>query len=233
MAFQSSRSRDRARRRNALLLALLRGGFVLGSVAVIAYAAYQGGLALADLKLVGLRQDLATVTRERDTARAARETAEAALGATNERLNRLQASYDTDVPKPPLTELMQLARERLNDGTTAERIADALRAVRAATPCEGRPTSRRIVIRAGAQPVTDDTASFAEGLISLFVTPSADDPARALTAHFTRFGGAPLTISGPAPLRATIPVDNAELRFTVALSDVRGFASITLNSCAK
>ena len=233
MAFQSSRSRDRARRRKAVVVRLVRWATAVGAVIVIAYSAYQGGLALADLKLISLRQDLALVTLERDTTRTARETAETALADTNARLARLQASYDADVPKSPLTELLQLARERLADGTSAERIADAMRAVRTATPCEGRPTSRRIVIRAGAQPVTDDTASFAEGLISLYVTPSADDPARALTAHFTRFGGAALNISGPSPLRATIPIDNAELRFTVAQSDVRGFASITLNSCAK
>jgi len=233
MAFQSSRSRDRARRRKAVLLRVARAVMAVGAVLVIAYAAYQGGLALADLKLVSLRQDLAQVSRERDTARAALETAEAALAETNARLSGLQASYDADVPKPPLTDLLQLARERLADGTSAERIADALRAVRPSVPCEGKPGTRRIVIRAGAQPATDDTASFLDGLITLYVTQSADDPARALTAHFTRFGGAPLNIAGVSPLRAIVPIDNAELRFTVALSELRGFATITLNSCAK
>ena len=233
MAFVSSRSRERARRRKALILRIVRWGAALVAFVVIGYSSYQGGLALADLKVVSLRKDLEEVTRERDNARAARDNIQATLTRANEQNAALQTRYDADVPKGQLATVLQLARERIADGITPERIAEALRGVRAATPCEGRPTTKRFAVRPGAQPVPDDLVGFADGLITLFVSPGAEDSARSLTANFTRVGGAPVTATGPSPLRVTVPFDNAELRFTVANSDLRGFVTATMITCGR
>ena len=233
MAFVSSRSRERARRRKTLILRVTRWGAVIVACAAIGYSSYQGGLALADLKVVSLRKELEDVTRERDNARAARDNIQTVLNRANEQSANLQTRYDADVPKGPLAAVLQLARERIADGTSTDRIADALRAVRVTTPCEGRPTGKRFAIRSGAQQILDDTVTFADGLITLYVSPAPEDNAKSLTAHFTRFGGAPLVASGPSPLRVTVPIDNTELRFTIANSDLRGFATVSMNTCGR
>lgn len=233
MAFVSSRSREKSRRRKVLILRVTQWTAIIVACAGIGYSSYQGGLALADLKVVSLRKELEEVTRERDNARAARDNIQAVLNRANEQSANLQTRYDADVPKGPLAAVLQLARERIADGTSTDRIADALRAVRAITPCEGRPTGKRFAIRPSAQPIADDTVTFADGLITLYVSPTPEDPAKSLTAHFTRFGGAPLVVSGPSPLRVTLPIDNTELRFTIANSDLRGFVTAAMNNCGR
>lgn len=233
MAFVSSRSRERARRRNVVILRVARWVAVIIACAAIGYSSYQGGLALADLKVVSLRKDLEEVTRERDNARAARDNIQTVLNRANEQSAGLQTRYDTDVPKGPHAAILQLTRERIGEGINPERIMDALRAVRAVVACEGRLSTKRFAVRPGAQPVADDTVTFMDGLITLYVTPAPDDAARSITAHFTRVGGAPVNVSGPSPLRTTLTVDNAELRFTVANSDLRGFVTAALNACGR
>lgn len=233
MAFVSSKSRERARRRKALILRVGRWVTVIVALLGIGYSSYQGGLALADLKVVSLRTELEQVTRERDNARAARDNIQAVLAKANEQNASLQSRYDSDVPTGTIADLLKAVRDRIAEGISPDRIMDALRTVRAVTACDGRPVTRRFALRAGAQPAPDDTVSFADGLVSLYITPAPDDPTRALTAHFTRPGGAPVTVSGPSPLRATLPLDNAELRFTIANSDLRGFVTATMNSCGR
>jgi len=207
MAFVSSRSRERARRRKALLQRIGRWLLVLGIFIGIGYSSHRAGLILAESKVVALRRELADITRERDNARLARENAQAALAKANERIAELQTRYDTDVPRGDLATLLQLTRERLAAGITAVRVTDALRAVRPISVCDGRPVSKRFLLRTGPQPGPDDTMTFADGLISLSVTADIDDPARTMTAHFSRFGGAPSTASGPPPLRHAIVME--------------------------
>ena len=102
MAFVSSRSRERARRRKVLILRVTQWVAIVVACAGIGYSSYQGGLALADLKVVSLRKELEDVTRERDNARAARDNIQAVLDRANEQSANLQTRYDADVPKGPL-----------------------------------------------------------------------------------------------------------------------------------
>ncbi|MSO90237.1 MAG: hypothetical protein EXR01_01410 [Acetobacteraceae bacterium] len=233
MAYASSRSRERARRRKVLILRIGRWVVMLGVFLGIGYASYEAGLALAELRVVVLRRDLAEVTRERDKARGAGDTAQAALNRANEHIASLQSRYDADVPKDAIAALLQQARERIQEDIPPERLGEAMRAVRPVTACEGRPISKRFAVRATGQPGTDDGVTFADGLIGLSVTVNADDPARPLNASFTRLGGSSSVVSGPAPLRYVLIVDNTELRFTITHSDLRGFVIATTNSCGR
>lgn len=233
MAYASSRSRERARRRKALGLRIGRWVIILGGFAGIGYSSYEAGLALAELKVVALRHDLAEVTRERDNARSVRDNAQAMLTTAREQIANLQTRYDADVPKGAPAALLQLCRARLQDGITPERITEALRDVRPVTACEGRITTKRFPIRTTAQGTPDDTVTFADGLVSVHVTPTPDDAGRGLTAHFSRFAGPSSTASGAAALRHTVTFDNVELRFTITPSDVRGFAIVNMNSCGR
>lgn len=233
MAYALSRSRERTRRRKALSLRIGRWVVLLGVFTGIGYSSYEAGLALADLKVVALRRDLEEVTRERNNVRKVRDNAQALLNTASEQIFDLQTRYDADVPKGAPANLLQLGRARLQDGITPERISEVLRNARPVTACEGRVTSKRFLIRTTALGTPDDTVTFAEGLISVYATAVADDAARGLTAHFSRFGGPSSTASGVAPLRHTITFDNVELRFTITPSDVRGFAIVTMNNCGR
>jgi hypothetical protein len=228
MRYPTNRSRERARRRNALLLRLAKWVLLLAIFAAIGYSSYESGLWLAERKLVDLREELARATRSLAETERARDDLQARLAEANDEIRAIQRRYDADVPTGAPAELLKLARERLADG-----LAAALRAAQAVIPCEGRPVTRRFRYRAGEQPVPEDTA-FADGLISLHATLApGEDPGRPTTVVFTRANAPPITATGRLPLRQSIVLGNVEYRFTIAASDLRGYLTATANSCAR
>ena len=61
MRYTTLRSRERARRRNAVLFRLARWLVIIAVVIGIGYSSYESGLWLAERKVVALRDDLAAV----------------------------------------------------------------------------------------------------------------------------------------------------------------------------
>jgi hypothetical protein len=234
MRYPTGRSRERARRRNALILGVTKWVLLLAIFAAIGYSSYESGLWLAERKLIGLREELARTVGSLAETERARDDLQARLAEANDEIGALQRRYDADVPTGAPAELLKLARERLADGLAADRLAEALRAAQAVIPCEGRPVTRRFRYRADVQPVPEDTAGFADGLISLQATLApGEDPSRPTTVVFTRANAPPITATGRLPLHQSIVLDNVEYRFTVAASDLRGYLTATANSCAR
>lgn len=234
MRHPTNRSRERARRRNALLLRVAKWVLLLAIFTAIGYASYESGLWLAERKLVGLREELVRTTRGLAESESARDDLQARLAEANDEIRVKQRRYDADVPTGAPAELLKLARERLAGGLAADRLAEALRAAQAVIPCEGRPVIRRFRYRPEVQPVPEDTAGFADGLISLHATLApGEDPSRPTTVVFTRANAPPITATGRLPLRQSIVLDNVEYRFTIAASDLRGYLTATANSCAR
>lgn len=234
MRYTTVRNRERSRRRIAIYLGLAKWVLLLVIFGAIGYSSYQSGLWLAERKLVTLREDLAGLQRLHAETERTRDDLQARLAKANDDIRGLQRRYDADVPTGAPAELLKLARDRLTGGVPAERLAEALRLASPVVPCEGRPQTKRFVLRTGPQPVADDTVSFIDGLVSLTASlASGEDPARPVTVNFTRVNGPSSTASGKLPLRHAVIVDNVEYRFTVAASDIRGYLSVTVNNCGR
>jgi len=234
MRYTTIRSRERTRRRNAMFFRLAKYIIAIIAIVGIGYSSYESGLWLAERKVVGLREDLAATTRKLEDTERARDEAQARLAKANDEIRAGQRKYDADVPTGAPAELLKLAKERLAAGLSAERLADAMRNAQASAPCEGRPLTRRFAVRAGAQAVPEDTTTFFDGLITLQASlQPGDDANRGVSVVFTRPNAQPVTAAGKLPLRQSIFLDNSELRFTIAASDLRGYVTATVNACTR
>jgi hypothetical protein len=235
MRYTSARSRERARRRNRALLRVGKWAALVAILLGIGYWSYATGLWLAERKVVNLNEELARARRSLEESERDRADLRGRLANANQEIATLQSRYKSDVPTGTAAELLALARERLAAGVGAERIADVLRAAQNLTPCEGRLQTRRFAPRTGPQPSPEDTTSFMDGLITLQASmPSnPEDPNKPVSVTFTRLGGAPVTVAGRLPLRHSVIVDNHELRFTVAASDLRGYLVASVNLCTR
>lgn len=231
MRYTTLRSRERARRRNAVLFRLAKWLVAIGIIIGIGYSSYESGLWLAERKVVGLRDELAAVTRKLEETERARDEAQARLAKANDEIRAGQRRYDTDVPTGAPADLLKLAKERLAAGVSAALLSDAMRAARPSTACEGRPITRRFALRAGAQSVPEDSTSFFDNLVG--VTAALEPGDAGVTVTFTRPNAPPVTATGKLPLRQSIFIDNLELRFTVAASDLRGYVTASVNSCGR
>jgi hypothetical protein len=234
MRYTTIRSRERTRRRNALLLRLAKYVILIVAIIGIGYSSYESGLWLAERKVVGLREELAATTRKLEDTERARDEAQARLAKANDEIRAGQRKYDTDVPTGAPADLLKLAKERLAAGLSAERLADAMRSAQASAPCEGRPLTRRFALRTGTQAVPEDTTSFFDGFINLQASiQPGEDANRGVSVVFTRPNAPPVTATGKLPLRQSIFLDNSELRFTIAASDLRGYVTATVNACGR
>lgn len=234
MRYSSLRNRERSRRRNAALFQLAKWITILAAILGIGWSAYESGLWLAERKVVAMREDRDGAIRRMEEADRQRDDARARLARANDETREAQRRYTADVPTGAPADLLKLAKDRLAAGASPARLAEALRAAQPVEVCEGRLITRRFAFRAGAQPGAEDTANFFDGLITIHATIApGEDPARPITVIFTRPNTPPLSITGRLPLRQPILIDNSELRFTVAASDLRGYLTATVNACTR
>jgi len=234
MRYSTLRSRERARRRNAVLLRVAKWLIALGIFVAIGYSSYESGLWLAERKLVDLRTELGKTQRLLDETERARDDLQARLAKANDEVRAIQRRYDADVPTGAPAEILKLAKERLSGGLSAERLSEAIRSAQPVVVCEGRTTTRRFAYRTGTQAVAEDSTSFADGLIAVQASLAPGEEAnRATTVVFSRPNAPPISVTGKLPIRQSIIIDNLEYRFTVAASDLRGYLTATVAGCGR
>lgn len=234
--------RLRARRRGRVVLTIVKWAIMLSVFGAIGYYAYEAGTRLAQRDVVELRRQvgeqaaqLQGVQRERDQLR--RELATATADADD-----LRKRYESDVPTGAISELLRLARAKLAAGVTPERIAGVLSAVENTRECEDKPSSKRFLVRLSPTRINNDSASFADRLITVSAVGTAAtdgegrpqawfDPSKPVTVFFTRIGGVDTSATGLLPLHHSVVISDMEHRFVATVGDARGFITVTSDSC--
>lgn len=234
--------RIRARRRTRIVLAIGKWALLLAVLCAIGYYAYEAGTRLAMRDTTELRQQVTDLTTRLAGVQRDKDQLQRDLAAATGQAEDLRKRYESDVPTGAISELLRVMRTKLAAGVKPERIAGVINAVENTRSCDDKPTSKRFVVRINAQRPTNDTASFADRLITVSAAGSAAtdaegrpqawfDPAKPLTVNFTRIGGESSAASGVLPLQHSVVLGDTEHRFVVTPGDARGFLLVTSDSC--
>jgi len=213
----------------ASICLLVAAGFV-----GLGYSAYRTGTMLAESRVTELARRVSALTAQLDGSRGENASLQSSLADAKQSNLDLQSRYDRDVPKGELADLFGIARERLGQGLSAERLAQVMRDATATRACDTRVTRKRFAIQQGGR-TPDDTASLLDGLVQVSASvPSGNsDPVRsaAITVALA-WASEPLKMTG-LPARRDIIINNVVLHLAVEVSDVSGYAVATLSTCGK
>lgn len=233
--------RERRRRRRALAavakLALYAG--VVGAAGLFSYQFAVERMKGADAQL---RADVARLEEENRQLATAVQQLQAIARSAETRAQEVERRYAQDVPRGDHARMLQLVRERMNDGVSADRLAFVLQNAQQPRDCEEPETRRFVVLTPIAQPNANTAVRFGNG--ALTVTASGEsarardgspeawfDPAQAVTVRFTPLGGRnEATASGTLPISRSLVVNNAEWRFSVHAGP-RSFVEVTAVRC--
>jgi len=218
MSLGRKRSRERRQRFGRWLWRLSQGLMLLIAILGFATFVYRGAEELARSEVSALETQVARLTQQEAEAQQDKSRINSALEQSRSEIRELQARYARDVPRPPYTQLLTIAQERITAGVAPDRLANVLRQAENTRRCETRTVSRRFAIRFGGAPSADEGTSFLARLSTVTVA--------------NAWNGRTETLTG-LPQRLSLPLGNLELDLNIASSDVRGFAQATLATCIR
>jgi outer membrane murein-binding lipoprotein Lpp len=210
---------------------------ILGVTAIIAYRI---GHQVSKEHIEGANQSVKKMA-EQVTALEKKVTQ---LSAENKTLTaqyeQLQAKYDSDVPDGELAQLTNLAKQQLDNGLNADRLAMILRAAQPPRNCTD-DVKRRFVVKTPLYDGPDSKVTLAGGRVTISAhgqpVKTADgkmeawyDPNKPVTVKFTVIGGKSVVKTGQLPIHHTIVDGDREHRFTIAKGQ-RSFATVIGDSC--
>lgn len=221
---------------------MLRWLIGLGAIAALGAVSYRSGSELALRDVRRLEQDVARLSREiaglqGQNALLAGENAAARL-----REQELRRRYAAEVPAGRARDLLEIVNARLAAGVSAERLKFVLEAAGEASACDGKPATKRFIVRTPISSGANAAVGFAGSAITVTAegesalndrgAPEAwFDPAKPVTVRFTALGGKALEASGLLPLHRSVVYNGDEYRFTAATADQRGFLNVTADRC--
>lgn len=203
--------------------------------------AYQMGIEQLKGRDVTLREEIATLSRQKaelellaGQKQRAAQTAEARTAELEQRLQR-------EVPTGELARLGQLVAERLKSGMDANRLAFVIQQVQVQRNCQPAE-SKRFTLATPLLKGGNRTVSFANGTVTLTGEGQSArdkdgnpeswfDPNQPVTIKITAMGGKTATATGVLPLHQSLVIDSTEYRFTIT-SGQRSFAEVTADRCA-
>jgi len=235
MALGRKRSRERRQRATRWLWRLSQGVMLLLVFLGFGVIAYRGAEEIARAEVTTLEARLAAAA-ERESAEASEKTKLIAeLEQARAEASTWRARHDQEVPRPPFTDVLATATQRIAAGVAPERLTEVLRAADNPRRCEGRPIIRRFAIRFGATPIADEGTSFMDGLLRITTTmpAGAEDVARlANVSVSSAWNGRTENLTG-LPQRLVLPMGNLELDLAISASEMRGFAQAALATCPR
>ena len=235
MALGRRRNRERRQRATRWLWRLSQAVMLLLVFLGFGVIAYRGAEEIARAEVSTLEARLAAAA-ERESAELGEKTKlTAELEQARAEASTWRARYDQEVPRPPFTEVLATAAQRIAAGVAPERLMEALRAAENPRRCEGRPIIRRFAMRFGGTPTPDEGSNFMDGLlrITAAMPAGAEDVARLATINVTTtWNGRSENLTG-LPQRLTIPLGNLELDLAITASDMRGFVQAALATCPR
>ena len=235
MALGRRRNRERRQRTTRWLWRLSQGVMFLLVFLAFGVIAYRGAEEIARAEVTTLEARLAAAA-ERESAEAGEKTKLIAeLEQARAEASTWRARHDQEVPRPPFTDVLATAAQRIAAGVAPERLMEVLRAADNPRRCEGRPIIRRFAIRFGGTAVADEGTSFMDGLlrITTAMPAGAEDVARLANVSVTAaWTGRTENLTG-LPQRLVLPMGNLELDLAITASDLRGFAQAALATCPR
>ena len=232
LGFHEQRKRKQSLRR--AWLRFISWSTVLGLALGIGYIAYDQGTALARRDVVRLEETLVTVKTENSGLKAELEAALALEQA-------LEEQYGRSVSPKQAKALVDLVRERLAAGISADRLAFVIGAAKNEERCDDNPATKRFIVQTDFAVGANDTVSFADNRIVVTASglpvlnaegkPEAwFDTAQAVKIKFAVAGGDASEAEGVLPLHPSVVMGDSEYRFNL-VAGARGFVNATGRRC--
>jgi len=196
---------------------------------------YRGAEEIARAEVSALEARLAEAADRESAAAAERSRLVVEVDQARVEASTWRARHEQEVPRPPFTEMLAIAAQRIAAGVAPERVMEVLRLADNPRRCEGRPIIRRFAIRFGGAPSADEGTSFMDGLlrITTAMPAGAEDVARlANVTVTTSWNGRTENLTG-LPQRLVLPMGNLELELAITASELRGFAQAALATCPR
>lgn len=235
MALGRRRNRERRQRATRWLWRLSQAVMVLLVFLGFGIVTYRGAEEIARAEVSALEARLAEAAERESAAAAERSRLVVEVDQARVEASTWRARHEQEVPRPPFTDVLAIAAQRIAAGVAPERVMEVLRLADNPRRCEGRPIIRRFAIRFGGAPSADEGTSFMDGLlrITTAMPAGAEDVARlANVTVTTSWNGRTETLTG-LPQRLVLPMGNLELELTITASEMRGFVQAALATCPR
>jgi hypothetical protein len=235
MALGRRRSRERRQRATRWLWRLSQAVMILLVFLGFAILTYRGAEEVARAEVTALEARLAEAAERESTAAAEQGRLALQLAEARMEASTWRTRHEQEVPRPPFTDVLAIATQRIAAGVAPERVMDLLRLADNPRRCEGRPIIRRFAIRFGGTPNADEGTSFLDGLLRITITmpAGAEDVARLANVSVTStWNGRTETLTG-LPQRLPLTLGNLELELSITASEMRGFAQAALATCPR
>ena len=235
MALGRRRNRERRQRATRWLWRLSQAVMILLVFLGFGIVTYRGAEEIARAEVSALEARLAEAADRESAAAAERSRLVVEVDQARVEASTWRARHEQEVPRPPFTDVLAIAAQRIAAGVAPERVMEVLRLADNPRRCEGRPIIRRFAIRFGGAPSADEGTSFMDGLlrITTAMPAGAEDVARlANVTVTTSWNGRTENLTG-LPQRLVLPMGNLELELTITASELRGFAQAALATCPR
>ncbi|WP_029008058.1 hypothetical protein [Azospirillum halopraeferens] len=202
--------------------------------------AYQMGIEQLKGRDVALREEVASLSRQKAELELLAGQMQHAARAAEGRVHDLEARLAREVPTGDLAALAGLVRKRLSDGLAPQRLAFVIENAQNPRNCQAAET-KRFVITTPLVKTGNRSASFAGGAVT--VTGEGEsarnaqgapeawfDPNEPVTLRITAHGGVEEVTTGRLPLHHAVVIDQTEHRFTIAAGP-RSFVEVTADRC--
>jgi len=223
MALGRKRSRERRQRATRWLWRLSQTVMILLVFLGFGIVTYRGAEEIARAEVSALEARLAEAAERESAAATERSRLITEVEQARAEASTWRARHDQEVPRPPFTEVLAIAAQRIAAGVAPERVMEVLRLADNPRRCEGRPIIRRFAIRFGVAPSADEGTSFMDGLLRITTAMPAgtEDVARlANVTVTTAWNGRTENLTG-LPQRLVLPVGNLDLELAITASDLR------------
>jgi len=235
MALGRRRNRERRQRATRWLWRLSQAVMILLVFLGFGIVTYRGAEEIARAEVSALEARLAEAADRESAAAAERSRLVVEVDQARVEARSWRARHEQEVPRPPFTDVLAIAAQRIAAGVAPERVMEVLRLADNPRRCEGRPIIRRFAIRFGGAPSADEGTSFMDGLlrITTAMPAGAEDVARlANVTVTTSWNGRTENLTG-LPQRLVLPMGNLELELAITASELRGFAQAALATCPR
>ena len=235
MALGRKRSRERRQRATRWLWRLSQAVMILLVFLGFGIVTYRGAEEIARAEVTALEARLAEAAERESAAVAEQGRLVVELDQARVEASTWRARHEQEVPRPPFTDVLAIAAQRIAAGVAPERVMEVLRLADNPRRCEGRPIIRRFAIRFGGAPSADEGTSFLDGLlrITIAMPAGAEDVVRLANVSVTStWNGRTENLTG-LPQRLVMPMGNLEMELAVTTSELRGFAQAALVTCPR
>ena len=230
------------RRRRQLRRSVIRWLLGIGAIVAAGAVAYQTGSSLAEREVRGLTLTVAKLDERLLALERENTEIQAGLILSERRLKDAKLAYERDVPGGEVAVLMGRVREKLAAGVDRDRLAFLIDSAGKPRACDGKPVTKRFVVRTPISRSANDSVSFAKNAITITALGESArnaegqieawyDPAEAVTLRLVQLGGKTTVRKGKLPIHTSVIVKDKEYLYSVVEGAKRGFVEITGDRC--